>query len=170
MNCESRHSNLMVRIKMIHSQTCHVRLSVLMYQRGAHSKDFHVGEFYEHLSRWPWCQASAAMLMKSVVFWVITRRRVVIIYRRFGKTYRSHHHGSRFRVGKKAYNIENGKHSGVAKRVMWWQPIGWERGWIQPTYSCCVDRESKQPRQLENIYGIFHIHLATPLCFPVSML
>jgi hypothetical protein len=30
-----------------------------------------------------WFQASAAMLMKSMVFWVITRRRVVIIYRRF---------------------------------------------------------------------------------------
>jgi hypothetical protein len=29
-------------------------------------------------------QAYAAMLMKSVFFWVITRRRVVIIYRRFG--------------------------------------------------------------------------------------
>jgi hypothetical protein len=58
-------------------------------------------------------QASAAMLMKSVVFWVITRHRVVIIYRRFGTTYRSHPHGSRFRVGKKAYNIEAGKRSGV---------------------------------------------------------
>jgi hypothetical protein len=34
------------------------------------------------------------MLRKSVVFWVITRRRVVIIYRRFGTTYRSHPHGS----------------------------------------------------------------------------
>jgi hypothetical protein len=43
----------------------------------------------------PWFQASAAMLMKYVVFWVITRRRVVIIYRRFGTTYRSHLHGSR---------------------------------------------------------------------------
>jgi hypothetical protein len=53
-----------------------------------------------------------------VVFWVITRRRVVIIYRRFGTTYRSHPHGSRFRVGKKAYNIETGKHSGIAKRVI----------------------------------------------------
>jgi hypothetical protein len=30
------------------------------------------------------------MLMKSVVFWVITQRRVVIVYRRFGTTYRSH--------------------------------------------------------------------------------
>jgi uncharacterized membrane protein YbaN (DUF454 family) len=34
--------------------------------------------------------------MKSVVFWVITRRCAVIIYRRFGTTYRSHLHGSRF--------------------------------------------------------------------------
>jgi hypothetical protein len=47
----------------------------------------------------PWFQAYAAMLMKSLVFWVITRRRVVIIYRRFGINYRSHLHGSRFQVG-----------------------------------------------------------------------
>jgi hypothetical protein len=33
----------------------------------------------------PLFQASAAMLMTSVVFWVITRRRVVIIYRRFSR-------------------------------------------------------------------------------------
>jgi hypothetical protein len=33
---------------------------------------------------------------KSVVFWVITRRRVVIIYRSFETTCRSHLHGSRF--------------------------------------------------------------------------
>jgi hypothetical protein len=26
-------------------------------------------------------------------------------------------------------------------------------GWIQPTYSCWGDRESKQPRQLENIWN-----------------
>jgi hypothetical protein len=51
---------------------------------------------------YPWFQPSAAMLMKSVVFWVITRRRVVIIYRHFGTTCRSHLHGSRFQVGKKA--------------------------------------------------------------------
>jgi hypothetical protein len=46
----------------------------------------------------PLFQASAAMLMTSV-FWVITRRRVVIVYRRFGTTYRSHLQGSKFRVG-----------------------------------------------------------------------
>jgi hypothetical protein len=45
-----------------------------------------------------WFQASAAMLMKSAVFWSITRHRVVIVYRHFGTTYRSHHHGSKFRV------------------------------------------------------------------------
>ena len=49
-----------------------------------------------------WFQAPAVMLIKSVVFWVITRRRVVIIYRRFGTTYRSHLHGSRFQVGNTA--------------------------------------------------------------------
>jgi hypothetical protein len=37
--------------------------------------------------------------MKYVVFWVITRRRVVIVYRLFGTTYRSHLHGSRFLLG-----------------------------------------------------------------------
>jgi hypothetical protein len=42
-----------------------------------------------------WFQVSAAMLMKSALFWGITLRRVVIVYRRFGTTYRSHPHGSR---------------------------------------------------------------------------
>jgi hypothetical protein len=72
-------------------------------------------------------QASAAMLMKSVVFWVITRCRVVIIYRRFGTTCRSHLHGSRFRVGKKA-SKETWQHSGVGEHAMCGQPIGWEGG------------------------------------------
>jgi hypothetical protein len=52
------------------------------------------------------------------VFWGITRRRVIIVYRRFGTTYRSHPHGSRVRVGKKAYNVDSGKYGGVAKRVI----------------------------------------------------
>ena len=55
---------------------------------------------------------------KSVVFWVITRHRVVIIYRRFGTTYRSLPDDSRFKVGKKACNIGTAKNSGVARRVM----------------------------------------------------
>jgi hypothetical protein len=40
-------------------------------------------------------QASAAMQMRSALFWDITQRRVVILYRRFGTTYRSHFQGSR---------------------------------------------------------------------------
>jgi hypothetical protein len=56
--------------------------------------------------------------MKSAVFWSITRRHVVIVYRCFGTTYWSHPHGSRVQVGKKAYNIDSGKYGGVAKRVM----------------------------------------------------
>jgi hypothetical protein len=47
-----------------------------------------------------WFQASAAMLMRSAFFCDITRRRVVILYRRFGTTYRSHLQGSRVREEK----------------------------------------------------------------------
>jgi hypothetical protein len=36
-----------------------------------------------------------SVILKSAVFWGITRRRVVIVYRSFGTTYRSHLHGSR---------------------------------------------------------------------------
>jgi hypothetical protein len=54
---------------------------------------------YQH---YPLFQAFAAKLMRSALFRDITRRRVVIVYRRFGTTYRSHLHGSRVRVGKKA--------------------------------------------------------------------
>jgi hypothetical protein len=45
-------------------------------------------------------QASSAMLMKSVVFWDVTRRRVVIVYRRFRTTYWSHLHATRVRLRK----------------------------------------------------------------------
>ena len=41
------------------------------------------------------------LAVKSAVFWGIMRRRVVIVYRRFGTTYRSHPHGWRVRVGKR---------------------------------------------------------------------
>jgi poly-gamma-glutamate capsule biosynthesis protein CapA/YwtB (metallophosphatase superfamily) len=54
--------------------------------------------------------------IKSAVFWGITRRRVVIVYRHFGTTYRSHPHGSRVQVGKKTYNVDSGKYGGVAVR------------------------------------------------------
>jgi hypothetical protein len=37
--------------------------------------------------------AQIGSYLKSVVFWVITRRRVVIVCRCFGTTYRSHLHG-----------------------------------------------------------------------------
>jgi hypothetical protein len=40
-----------------------------------------------------WFQASAAMLTTSELFWDITQRRMVIIYRRFGITYRSYLEG-----------------------------------------------------------------------------
>jgi hypothetical protein len=42
-----------------------------------------------------WFQASAAMLMRSALFWGITRRRVLIVYGRFGTKYLSHLHRSR---------------------------------------------------------------------------
>jgi hypothetical protein len=45
--------------------------------------------------RTPWFQASAAMLMRSALFWDITRRRVVIVHRRFGTTHESHLQRSR---------------------------------------------------------------------------
>jgi hypothetical protein len=43
----------------------------------------------------PWFQASAAMMMRSALFWGVTQGRVVILYRRFGTTYRSRLQGSR---------------------------------------------------------------------------
>ena len=53
----------------------------------------------------PWFQASTAILMRSALFWDIARRCVVIAYRRFGTTYRSHLQGSRVREGKNAGTI-----------------------------------------------------------------
>jgi hypothetical protein len=43
----------------------------------------------------PRLQAAAAILMRSVLFCTITQRRVIILYRCFGITYRSHPQGSR---------------------------------------------------------------------------
>jgi hypothetical protein len=42
----------------------------------------------------PWLRASLAMLMRTALFWGVTQRRVVILCRRFGTTYRSHLQGS----------------------------------------------------------------------------
>jgi hypothetical protein len=44
--------------------------------------------------------------LRSALFWDITRRRVVIVYRRFGTSYRSHLQGSRVREEKKAGNTQ----------------------------------------------------------------
>jgi hypothetical protein len=38
------------------------------------------------------------MLMRSALFWDITWRRMVIVYRRFRTTYRSHLHGSKLLI------------------------------------------------------------------------
>jgi hypothetical protein len=40
-------------------------------------------------------KASALKQMRTAFFWVITKQAMVIIYRRFGKTYRSQIQGSR---------------------------------------------------------------------------
>ena len=42
-------------------------------------------------------QASAAKYMRTALFWAVTKREVVIPYRRFGTAYRSHLQGSRRR-------------------------------------------------------------------------
>jgi hypothetical protein len=49
---------------------------------------------------------------------VITRRREVIIYRRFGTTCLSHLHGSRFHEGKKDADKETWQHSGVVGNLI----------------------------------------------------
>jgi hypothetical protein len=49
--------------------------------------------------RHPWFQVSAAMFMRSALFWYITQRRVVILYRRFGTMYWPHLQGSSSLLG-----------------------------------------------------------------------
>ena len=46
------------------------------------------------------------MYMRSALFWVITQHRVVIPYRRFGTTYRSHLQGSRNPRRKSSWNLK----------------------------------------------------------------
>jgi hypothetical protein len=73
------------------SQTI-VSVSVSVYQ----SKQYHMSkDLNTEQDDCPWFQASAAMLMTSALLRVITQRRIVILYRRFGKTYPSHLQGSR---------------------------------------------------------------------------
>jgi hypothetical protein len=66
-------------------------------------------EFKYSLRRGFWFRSSGmwhlSSLLRSASFWVITRRRVVIPYRRFGTTYRSHHQGSG-NPGRKAFALD----------------------------------------------------------------
>ena len=50
--------------------------------------------------------AKQLMLLRSALFWDITRRHVVIVYRRFETTYPSHLQGSRIREEKKAGTVK----------------------------------------------------------------
>ena len=54
-----------------------------------------------------WFETSATM-MTSALFWDITRRRVIIVYRRFGTTYLSHLHGWRVREAKDSWPLKMG--------------------------------------------------------------
>jgi hypothetical protein len=45
--------------------------------------------------KYPQFQSFAAMLLRSALFWGITQRRIVILYRRVGTKYRSHLQWSR---------------------------------------------------------------------------
>jgi hypothetical protein len=56
---------------------------------------------FSYINRYVWFQASAAMLMRCALFWDVTQCHVVIVYRRFGTTYRSHSQGSRLQGEKK---------------------------------------------------------------------
>jgi hypothetical protein len=54
----------------------------------------------------PWKHEQNVFVMRSALFWDITRRHVVIVYRRFGTTYRSHLYGSEVRIGKKERKLQ----------------------------------------------------------------
>jgi hypothetical protein len=73
-------------------------------------------------TKFPWFQASAAMLMGSVLFSGVTQCRVVILYWRFGTKYLSHLQGSR---GPRRVESRRGKHVVYVERGMdgngqWW--------------------------------------------------
>jgi hypothetical protein len=59
----------------------------------AHSVMF--SRILQSQERHRWFQACAAMHMNFALFWDITQRWVVVLYRRFGTTYRSNLQGSR---------------------------------------------------------------------------
>jgi len=69
-----------------------------------------------------WFQASAAKLLRTTLFWVITRQVVVISYRRFGTIYRSHSQVSR--IPKKACSRIGKSVDGENISVEWCQPLG----------------------------------------------
>jgi len=52
-----------------------------------------------------WYQASAAKYMRTALFWVIMQRVVVIPYRCFGTTYRSHLQGSEILLIPQGFSI-----------------------------------------------------------------
>jgi hypothetical protein len=94
--CESE-TNLSIGGSMVsHGNTKQIHGLSSLIIISVHVTDRH--DFLLKSVRRRFIKLCVTMLMNSVVFWVITRRRVVIIYRRFGTTYRSHLHGSRFQV------------------------------------------------------------------------
>jgi hypothetical protein len=54
--------------------------------------------------------------MRSALFWDITRRHVVIVYRRFGTTYRSHIHGSRVGILTCEHGTDTDNIRGLSKK------------------------------------------------------
>jgi hypothetical protein len=58
-----------------------------------------IGNGQQYIKIDDWFQASASMLMRSTLFWDITQRRAVILYRRFGTKYRPRFQGSISLIG-----------------------------------------------------------------------
>jgi hypothetical protein len=87
------------------------------------------------------------MLMRSVLFWALTQRRVVILYRRFGTTYRSHLKGSRSPM----------------KLLRWtsWPlkigPIRCPEASVKDYHSTL--RNTPEERRPQRLYGTYLIHL-----------
>jgi hypothetical protein len=58
-----------------------------------------------HTIKHKYVETKLSLIMRSELFWDITRSRVLIVYRRFGTTYRSHLQGSKVREEKKAATV-----------------------------------------------------------------
>jgi hypothetical protein len=83
---------------MITDRTCRLSLSESHYISLFLSQDNQKKNCSSHcISFYVIFQASAAKLLRTALFWVITQRVLVISYRLFGKTCRSHPLGSRIR-------------------------------------------------------------------------